>query len=102
MKSLYTQEIIEKIKQDYCAGKTPQELSVTYEIPQRSIIAKLSSLGVYQRQVYRNKSGEIPVKKEQYIFEIAKLLNQDIELLDSLTKANKRVLQLLVDNLKSL
>lgn len=62
-------------------------------MPQRSIIAKLSSLGVYTRKPYTNKRGELPTKKSEHIERIAVLLNMNLELLESLEKVNKVVLQ---------
>ena len=61
-------------------------------MPERSVIAKLSSLGVYKKKNYTNKRGEVPVKKSVHIENIAKLLNMDLELCESLEKVNKLVL----------
>jgi predicted house-cleaning noncanonical NTP pyrophosphatase (MazG superfamily) len=91
----YTKEITEELIAEYAAGKTPEELATLLDVPPRSIIAKLSSLGVYQRKTYRTKRGEIPVKKEEYIERIAQALNTNSESLESLEKVNKSVLELL-------
>ena len=64
-------------------------------VPDRSIIAKLSSLGVYKKKEYLTKRGEVPVKKEEYIDRIAKLLDVNAEFLESLEKVNKAVLALI-------
>jgi hypothetical protein len=64
-------------------------------VPTRSIIAKLSSLEVYQKKQYLNKRGEVPVKKSEYIERIALLLNMNLELLESLEKVNKGVLEVI-------
>jgi hypothetical protein len=61
-------------------------------VPERSVIAKLSSLGVYKKKNYVNKRGEIPTKKSVHIENIAKLLNMDLELCESLEKVNKLIL----------
>ena len=71
-----------------------------FSVPERSIIAKLSSLGVYQRKTYVNKRGEPPVKKEEYIERIAKLMQVNSDLLESLEKANKSVLAMIEKALK--
>ena len=88
----YTKEICDRLVQDYAAGVSVLELSAQLEVPERSIIAKLSSLGVYQTKTYVNKRGEIPVKKSEHIERIAVLLNTNLELLESLEKVNKTVL----------
>lgn len=70
-------------------------LAAEFGVPERSIIAKLSSLGLYKRQPYVDKRGETPVKKEEYVERIAALLEIDIQLVESLEKVNKSVLKLL-------
>ncbi len=91
----YTQEICDKIVEQYQQGTSPQEIADELQVPERSIIAKLSSLGVYQRKQYLNKRGEVPRKKEELIERIGELLNCNLDLLESLEKANKSVLLLL-------
>ena len=91
----YTKEITDRLVQDYQAGTSIDELAKNLDVPQRSIIAKLSSLGVYQRRQYLNKRGEVPVKKSEYIERIGLLLNMNLELLESLEKVNKSVLQVI-------
>ena len=68
-------------------------------VPDRSVIAKLASLGVYQKRTYVNKRGEPPIKKEQYIERIAALLDVSQDTVESLEKVNKNVLSLLTQNL---
>ena len=97
----YDKEITQKLIADYESGKTVPELSAMMtlqhgeEVPPRSIIAKLSSLGVYRKKEYLTKRGEIPIKKEEYIERIAKLLDVNAEILESLEKVNKSVLALI-------
>ena len=69
-------------------------------IPERSVIAKLSSLGIYQKKQYLTKRGEIPVRKSEYIEKIAKILEVDVESLESMEKLNKSVLVLILNNLE--
>ena len=88
----YSKEITERLIQDYQAGTPVEKLAQELQVPSRSIIAKLSSLGVYKRKQYVNKRGEPPRKKSEYIENIAKLLNLDLELCESLEKVNKIVL----------
>jgi hypothetical protein len=89
-----------KLIADYNAGVSVEQLAQELEVPQRSIIAKLASLGVYKKKVYLNKLDEVPVKKEEYVEKIAKLLDVNVELLESLEKANKNVLKMLEAALK--
>lgn len=70
-------------------------------VPDRSVIAKLSSMGVYKKKPYLTKRGETPIKKEQYIEHIAALLDVSADTLESLEKVNKNVLTLLVKNLSA-
>ena len=96
----YTPESTKKLVEDYEAGVTVTELAQQLEVPERSIIAKLSSLGVYQKKQYLNKRGEVPTKKSEHIEKIAELLNCNLELLESLEKVNKQVLLMIERNLQ--
>lgn len=91
----YTKEITDKIVEKYKGGATTLEIAQTLGVPDRSIIAKLSSLGVYQKKTYVNKRGEVPVKKYEMIERLAKLLGVPSDQLESLEKVNKNVLKLL-------
>lgn len=97
----YTKEITEKIVADYQSGQTAEQIATSLSeeagevVPERSVIAKLSSLGVYKKREYLTKRGEVPVKKEEYIERIARLLDVNAEILESLEKVNKSVLALI-------
>ena len=108
----YTPELTKRIEQMYTGtGDYSEKHSVEQicaellldeppiEAPARSIIAKLSSLGVYQKKQYLTKRGDIPVKKEEYIERISKLLDVNQDMLESLEKVNKSVLALLASKL---
>ena len=97
----YTKEIVDQMVSDYQNSVPVAQIASTLSVPERSVIAKLSSLGVYRKKQYVNKNGETPVKKEVYIERIATLLDANIELLDSLEKVNKRVLVMLTTALES-
>ena len=91
----YTKEITDKLVEEYKRAPQPEtveKLAQEFSVPSRSIIAKLSSLGVYQKRQYLNKRGEPPTKKSEHIERIAHLLNMNLELLESLEKVNKSVL----------
>ena len=97
----YTKEVTDKLIEDYKAGISVADLALELDVPERSIIAKLSSLGVYQKKQYLNKRGELPVKKSEHIERIAELLDVNLELLESLEKVNKGVLKLIEDKLRT-
>ena len=88
----YTKEITDRLVEQYKTGIHVQKIAEQLQVPERSIIAKLSSLGVYQKKSYLNKRGEVPIKKAEHIENIAKLLKMDVELLESLEKVNKNIL----------
>ena len=96
----YTKEITDRLVQEYTAGQPVEKLAQELKVPSRSIIAKLSSLGVYKRKQYVNKRGEPPRKKSEYIESIATLLNLDLELCESLEKTNKLLLGLIEERLQ--
>jgi endonuclease III len=91
----YTKEVTDKLIADYEADIPVAELAKLLDVPERSVIAKLSSLGVYKKKTYLNKRGEVPIKKSEHIERIAQLLQVNSEILESLEKVNKTVLQLL-------
>ena len=95
----YTPEVTAKLVTDYQSGASTEELAAQLDVPTRSVIAKLASLGVYQKKTYVNKRGETPIKKEEYIDRLAILLGVDVDRLESLEKVNKNVLKLLEDAL---
>lgn len=98
----YTVEITNKIVQDYKSGRSIEDIATELDVPVRSVIAKLSSLGVYKRKEYLNKRGEVPVKKEEYIQRIADLLNINVDLLESMEKVTKTALVLLEKQVREL
>lgn len=95
----YTQEITDRMVAQYTNQVPVATIAATLDVPERSIIAKLSSLGVYHKKPYLNKRGETPVKKSEQILRLAQLLEVDCDQLESLEKVNKTVLKLLELNL---
>lgn len=101
----YTKEIIEHITTAYTRNpclETVRELARELGVSERSIIAKLSSIGIYKKKEYLNKRGEPPVKKEEYIERIAQLLDMNVELMESMEKVTKTVLVLMEARIKEL
>lgn len=95
----YTKEITDKVVEQYKQGATTKEIAETLGVADRSIIAKLSSLGVYNKKKYLNKRGEVPIKKWEHIEQLAQILQVPSDQLESLEKVNKSVLILLARRL---
>jgi len=95
----YTQEITDRMVAQYKQQVPVALIAQQLEVPERSIIAKLSSLGVYTKKPYLNKRGEPPVKKSEQISRLAQMLDVSEDQLESLEKVNKTVLTLLEQNL---
>ncbi len=94
----YDKETLDAIVEEYNQNPSLDTINILaekYDAPARSLIAKLSSLGVYKKKEYLNKRGEVPIKKEAYLARIAELLEVQIEQIESLEKVNKNVLILL-------
>jgi hypothetical protein len=94
----YEKEVLDFIVEEYLKEPTLDTINALaekFEAPPKSLIAKLSSLGIYKKKEYLNKRGEPPIKKEVYLARIAELLQVQIEQIESLEKVNKNVLILL-------
>jgi hypothetical protein len=59
----------------------------------KSVVAKLSREGVYQKTEYVNKNGAKPVAKDSVADAIGSVLNMTEAEVSSLTKANKSALE---------
>jgi ABC-type phosphate transport system substrate-binding protein len=95
----YTPEQTVEIVAAYQGGETVEALAERFQKSVRSIVAKLSREGVYQKKEYKTKTGEKVVKKDAHadaIGAILKLAENDI---DSLTKANKSALRAIFEAL---
>ena len=95
----YTTELTAQITELYAQGKKAAEIGEIIDAPERSVIAKLSSLGLYKKKSYLTKRGEVPIKKEEYISKIALLLDVEEDQLESLAKVNKNILALITAKL---
>jgi hypothetical protein len=72
---------------------TVQNLAEELGKSTKSIIGKLSREGVYERAVYKNKSGSLPVTKMEIVSSIATNLGIEMEHLEGLEKSPKAALQ---------
>ena len=103
MAIVYTQEVIENMSRIYVATpglETVALLAKQYDVSPRSIISKLSSLGIYKKKEYLNKRGEPPIKKEIYIDGIAEMLGIEPQLLESMEKVTKIGLTQIYEGIK--
>ena len=97
----YTPEITSWITKEYLEKKvSPQDIASALDYPVRSIITKLSVLGIYEPKTYRSKDGTKPVKKAEYVDRIADSLGIPFEQAESLEKANKQLLKLISERLE--
>ena len=93
----YTAEQTAKLVADYVGGVSVESLAEGLGKSVRSIVAKLSREGVYQKKVYTTKTGEPVQKKDMTADAIGRILNLSEADTDSLTKANKRALKAIFD-----
>ena len=94
---MYTPEQTQIIISEYKAGVPVATLATRFNKSTKSIIGKLSKEGVYQKQVYLSKTGEVPITKLELVSCIETttgLLN-----LEGLEKAPKSTLKRLLDRL---
>lgn len=96
----YTKELEQKLVELYKMDTPVEDIAQQLDTTARSVIAKLSSLGVYQKQVYLDKRGNPPKSKSELVDELARLLEVSPDRVESLEKANKAVLLLLIDKFK--
>ena len=88
----YTPEQTARILELYAAGTDTAEIAAEFGKTQRSVVAKLSREGVYQKKAYVTKTGEPVRKKDQTADAIGAILNMTEAETESLTKANRGAL----------
>lgn len=103
-KTAYTPEQAAKMVEAYKenpTAETVEALAAEFGKTVKSIIAKLSREGVYQKKEYVSKSGAAPVKKDTLADDIGALVGLSENEADSLTKANKTALAKIFSALKA-
>lgn len=75
-------------------GKTVAAIAEMAGKSTRSIVAKLSRLGVYKKKAYVAKDGTKAESKADIVAEIAKLIGADSEAVGSLETATKETLKM--------
>lgn len=82
---MYTEQEVEVLKQ--YPSLTVAELAAKLSKNERSIIGKLSRLGIYQKKVYVSKNGSPPISKLEIVADIEGLLAMKLEGLEKSPKA---------------
>jgi len=95
----YTPEQTAAVLEAYAAGTDVVTIAESMGKTARSIIAKLSREGVYQKKTYVSKTGEAVQKKDQTADAIGAILRMTESEIESLTKANKTALKKIFDAL---
>lgn len=88
----YTPEQTASLLEMYAAGTTVAAIAEAVGKSVRSVTAKLSREGVYQKQTYKTKTGEAVVKKDSLADQLAEIVGLTEAETESLTKANKTAL----------
>ena len=105
MAANYTNEQVQYMVDKYTAKpnrETVDKLAEKLNKSIKSIIGKLSREGVYQKAIYRTKTGEIPMTKGEIIVKIAELLEANYDRLAGLEKSPKQDLKYLYDLVRGL
>ena len=98
MASNYTTEQVDHMIKAYSEKPdrtTVNMLAEDFDKSIKSIIGKLSREGVYQKAVYKTKTGEIPVTKAQLVENLALLLEIPSSKIMGLEKAPKQDIKFL-------
>lgn len=94
-KTAYTVEQTTALVAAYQAAPTAETVAAfaeTFGKSVKSIVAKLSREGVYQKKAYVTKAGAKPVRKEALADELQAVFGLSEAEADSLAKANKTAL----------
>jgi|SaaInlStandDraft_2_1057019.scaffolds.fasta_scaffold02202_1 hypothetical protein len=99
---MYNNAEEEKLRQIY--DSEDNEESVKFLVKslnrsKRSVIGKLSKMGLYKKKPYQTKAGEAPITKKQMVVLIASALEYEYEQLEGLEKTPKRSLKCLYDRI---
>ena len=99
----YTQDQVERMVNLYRINpsrETVENLAEEMNKSIKSIIGKLSREGVYEKTVYKTKTGDDPVTKKELVEELSELVGIEYSMISGLEKSPKIDLKRLVDILK--
>lgn len=94
----YTEEETQLCIDTYTADPSRRSVDILAEKLNRStksIIGKLSREGVYRREGYKTKTGEVPTTKTEIVSNISDYLDLELADLEGLEKAPKRALKVI-------
>lgn len=89
--SNYSQEVIDNMVAEYTANPTRETvdaISARIGKPVRSVISKLSAIGVYQKAEKAAKKAEPIIKKEVYIEQLNARLGVELPSIGNMTKVD--------------
>lgn len=96
----YTPEMTAELVGAYEANPTQETVNTfaeKFHKSAKSVVAKLTREGVYQKKEYATKNGEAVTSKAAMVAQLAEMTGQPVETLESLEKATKKALQVLLD-----
>jgi len=99
----YTEQQVQHMIEEYKNNptrETVENLAEELNKSIKSIIGKLSREGVYQKTVYKTKTGEDPVTKRELVEELSDLVGIEYNMIAGLEKSPKIDLKRLVEILK--
>ena len=99
----YTEQQVQHMIEEYKNNptrETVENLAEELNKSIKSIIGKLSREGVYQKTVYKTKTGEDPVTKKELVEELSDLVGIEYHRIAGLEKSPKIDLKRLVEILK--
>jgi len=98
---MYTKEEENYLQEAYSGAVDKQividELASQLQKSRRSIIGKLSRLGIYEKKIYLTKRGESPITKLELVHQLSEKNSWQLEKLEGLEKAPKEVLKYMLD-----
>ena len=99
----YTEQQVQHMIEQYQSNptrETVENLAEELNKSIKSIIGKLSREGVYQKTVYKTKTGEDPVTKKELVEELSDLVGIEYDMIAGLEKSPKIDLKRLVEILR--
>tara|TARA_R100000152_G_C6581575_1_gene45245 strand:+ start:150 stop:527 length:378 start_codon:yes stop_codon:yes gene_type:complete len=92
----YTDDMVERMEQVYSANPTratAEELAEEFDKPVRSVIAKLSSMGIYKAQARMTKTGAPIIRKADIVNQIEAALGTEMPTLAKASKIDLLILK---------
>lgn len=91
----WTDETVAKLTTEY-TGSNLKELAVALGKSEAAVRGKLVSLGIYQKQEPRSVGGASAVRKMALVREVANAMGVEVAQVESLEKAKKETLELVL------